>query len=334
AAADANNTAGAVAALQQFNSAVYAQVVPSGEKAAERAALTSAARTLIDQLKGDSVDTSGTGITTSPWASVIRIFTEPTPFTPTPGATYKVLVNGHTRGFRHEHIVDTEAMVQQLGAANGFDVEIWDPNLGLGPGRQAPAGVVLTENPLLDLSKLMQYKTLVFASTVGTGATGMTAAELANLQAYIRAGGGFVAIHGATDSMQGTPWYMDLVGAGFTNHGGNAGGIMPDCGACGEVELITADPAHATTTHLPSRFTIHEELYNTNRNPVELGLVHPLVLENESSLVGQIGYNTGSLMNSDRHGMVWCRNFDGGRSFNTVIGHSWQLIHDSWYRQQ
>ena len=66
---------------------------------------------------------------------------------------------------------------------------------------------------------------------------------------------------------------------------------------------------------------------------MEYGIVHPLMGENEDTLVGQIGYGTGSLMNSDNNAMTWCRNFDGGRSFTTVIGHSWAFTMEEWYRQ-
>ena len=55
---------------------------------------------------------------------------------------------------------------------------------------------------------------------------------------------------------------------------------------------------------MPDRFFTVDELYNTNRNPAELGIVHPLVWENEDSLVGQLGYSTGALMNSDKHADV------------------------------
>jgi hypothetical protein len=106
---------------------------------------------------------------------------------------------------------------------------------------------------------------------------------------------------------------MDLVGAGFTNHGGNAGGILIDTESGGHVELVNADPSHPATRAIPDRFATVEEVYNTNRNPVEMGIVHPLVYEDEDSLVGQIGYSTGSLMNSDRHAMAWCRNLDAGQ---------------------
>jgi hypothetical protein len=64
-----------------------------------------------------------------------------------------------------------------------------------------------------------------------------------------------------------------------------------------------------------------------------MGIVHPLVYENEDSLVGQLGYGTGSLHNSDRHSMVWCRNFDGGRSFSSTLGHNWTWANVTWFRE-
>ena len=217
-------------------------------------------------------------------------------------------------------------MFQQLGAANGFGVDVWDPAIGASPGRQSPAGVSLATSPFLDYETLKQYKTIVFNSTVGLNdSASINAVEFANLQRFVREGGGVIAIHGGTDAMQNVPWYMDLVGAGFTNHGSNQGGILIETESGGHVELLNADPAHTTTADMPSRFFTVEEVYNTNRNPAEMGIVHPLMYENEDSLINQLGYGTGTLHNSDRHSMSWCRNFDGGRSFTTVLGHNWQF---------
>jgi type 1 glutamine amidotransferase len=323
--ADASNTAGAIAALQQFKTA-----------AGSDQALTSAADALIAQVNGTPVDTSGTGVTVGaadPGAQALRVFNNPIPFRANPGATYKVLISGRAGGFRHQSIVDYEWMIQQLGEQHGFDVEIWDPNIGAAPGRQAPADVSLPTSPFLDLETLKQYKTIVMNSTVGINGTAtLNAVEFANLQAYIRQGGGIIPVHGGTDSMQNVPWYMDLIGAGFSNHGGNQGGILIDTESGGHVELINADPAHTSTVSMPNRWFTVEELYNTNRDPVDLGIVHPLVYENEDSLVGQIGYSTGALHNTDRHGMVWCRNFEGGRSFSSTLGHNWQFATDQWFR--
>jgi type 1 glutamine amidotransferase len=323
----------AIDLLKQFNAAVQREL-PGESKAIERAALTSAGQSIIDELQGKSAPAISEALTKKAEPPSLRVFTDPTPPVHTPNAGYKVLVSGETHAFRHEHVADTEAMVQKLGAANGFDVDIWDERTMNGPGRQIPSGVSLAISPFADLATLKQYKTVVLVSTVGRDPSAtFKAGEYANFQAYIRGGGGVVAIHGATDAYQNVPWWVDLVGGGFSGHGGNVVGIQPDCMSCGEVELVTADPVHPSTIHLQKRFAIHDELYNTSRNPVELGLVHPLVYENEATLVGQINYNPGPLMNSDRHAMVWCRNFEGGRSFTSVIGHNWELTHDTWYQQ-
>ena len=63
-----------------------------------------------------------------------------------------------------------------------------------------------------------------------------------------------------------------------------------------------------------------------------MGIVHPLMYENEDTLIGQIGYGTGTLHNSDKHAMTWCRNFDGGKSFTTTLGHNWQFA-EPWFQQ-
>ena len=326
---DGGDTSGAIASLQQFVTA-----------ASTNAVLSSAGSALIAQLQGTAVDTSGTGVTVGaaePGVQAIRQFPAPTVPAHNPGATYKILVDGRSGpsgAYRHESIVDFEWMIQQLGQQNGFDVDIWDPNINGSPGRQAPAGVSLTTSPFLDLNTLKQYKTIVFDSTVGRdGTSTVNAAEFANLQAYIRGGGGYVGIHGAADSMQDVPWYADLVGAAFTDHGSNSNsGILVDTGAGGSFELDTADPGHASMAQVPSRFITIDEAYNTNRNPVDMGLVHPLQYENENSVVGQLGYSPGAIMNSDNHAMTWCHNYDGGRAYTTVLGHSWLYANETWFR--
>ena len=321
-----------VATLKQFTAAVNAQLA-GANYAEERAALLSAAAWLTDSLNGKPVQVSGLGLTNAPGTPMIRIFTDPVAPVHNPNAKYKVLVNGQTNGFRHEHVPDTEAMIQKLGQQHDFDVDIWDnPSAPGSPGRAIPKGITLTTSPFLNLDTLKQYKTLVFDSTVGRFPQGsLNEEEFKNLQAYIRSGGGIVFIHGGIDAYQDVPWYVDLDGGGFSGHGGNAMGIVPDCMSCGEVEMVVDDRSHPAMETLSKRFAIHDELYNTSRNPVELGLVHPLLMETESTLIGEINVSTGPLMNSDRHAMVWCRNFDGGRSFTSVLGHNWMLTHDPWY---
>ena len=101
-AADAGNRNRAISTLNRFNATVLGRLAGRGE-ATERAALSSAAKALIDQVNGVPVDTSGTGVEVGPaddGAQAIRAFWNPSPFMANPEATYKVLVNGRGRWLR------------------------------------------------------------------------------------------------------------------------------------------------------------------------------------------------------------------------------------------
>ena len=260
------------------------------------------------------------------------MFWNPTTFTANPGATYKILVNGRSGGFRHQSIVDVEAMFQKLGAENGFDVDIWDPNINQGPGRQAPAGVSLPTSPLLDLATLSQYKTIVFDSTVGQNAAGLTSVEFANLQSYVR-GRRRRRGHSRCDRLDAECALVHGSGRCRLQQPRQQCGRDPDRHRVRRARgAPLRRPGPSATSGIPEPFLSVEELYNTNRNPVEMGIVHPLVYENEDTLVGQIGYGTGTLMNTDQHAMTWCRNFEGGRSFTNTLGHSWQYMTEPWYQ--
>ena len=95
--------------------------------------------------------------------------------------------------------------------------------------------------------------------TAYTMKDGTVVNEQAAFQGYIRNGGGFVAIHGANDSMGNWPFYLDMLGGVFRQHPGNAGGFGTDCGSCYSAELITEDDSHPATAGaagaLPGRWT-------------------------------------------------------------------------------
>ena len=114
-------------------------------------------------------------------------------------------------------------MIQQLGAAE----RLRRRHLGSDPHRRARAvrprpGVSLPTSPFLDLATLKQYKTIVFNSTVG-GTCRSTRWSSPTCRPTSAAAAASSRSTARTDSMQNVPWYMDLVGAGFTNHGSNAG---------------------------------------------------------------------------------------------------------------
>ena len=214
---------------------------------------------------------------------------------------YHVLVVGKTLGFRHSHIDDTTRAVIQLGAENGFDVEVWDP---------AQPTLTLASSPFTTATDLSKYATIIFASPVD-GTNNLDPArprllndtELAAFQGYIRSGGGYVGLHAATDSMHTVPWYSQLTGGGarFRNHPAQQTATM-------RVE----SPGHPSTAMLPAEWVRFDEWYNYTTNPRED--VHVLITLDESTY-------TGGSMGAD-HPLAWCQNFEGGRSWYEGAGHT------------
>lgn len=215
---------------------------------------------------------------------------------------YKVLVVGKTLGFRHSHIDDTTNAVIELGQENGFTVDVWDP---------AQTTLTLPSTPFTTAESLSQYATILFASPVD--ATNnldparprlLNDTELAAFQGYIRAGGGYVGLHAATDSMHTVPWYGELTGGGarFRNHPAQQ-----------QATMVVESPNHPSTTMLPKQWSRFDEWYNFTSNPRED--VHVLLTLDEST------YNPGNGRMGEDHPIAWCHNFEGGRSWYEGAGH-------------
>jgi type 1 glutamine amidotransferase len=316
--ADAGDTNAAVQALNRFVGEAQDGVAPG----AVRDTLVGDARYLVDVVRGTVAAEPPTGVTVTPVAGPdpIPAAVPPSASTNYPGASFRVLYFSATKGFRHDHIPDTAALVEQWGRQYGFNVDIWDPRLG-------PASLATT--PFTSAADLMRYKTIIFSSPVdGTNpnspptADALDAGELAAFKGYIEAGGGYVGLHGAADSIHNVPWYRDVVGAWFTNHPGGQNG-EGTCGSCINVQVNTEDSTNPATAHLPGTWLAIDELYNFEHNPRQD--VHTLLSLNEASYQrslnsGNAATNPLTLMGGD-HPISWCQEYDGGREFSLILGH-------------
>ncbi|WP_345540593.1 ThuA domain-containing protein [Phytohabitans rumicis] len=321
-AADNGKITQARAKLALFALKVW--LVTSSKETVERTALTKGAEDLGKRLTGWT-PTAKTGVVVKPEEPILRVVVNPVADFDVPGAGYKVLVLARTPSFRHEHIVDTQTMIQNLGKANKFDVDVWDPNLGSGPGRQTPTGVSLTASPFTSLETLQQYDTVVFDSTVGrTNNEPLSTEEQAVFERYIQGGGGSVGIHAASDGFYNWPWYGEMLGgAWFNGHGGNQRGIQPDCMSCVWTETVNENKSNPIVKGMPATFSMLDELYNYKANP--RGEVHTLLSITESSYSGGLGSSTVANPMGADHPHAWCSNYDGGRTFYIGFGHNWEL---------
>ncbi|WP_371786133.1 ThuA domain-containing protein [Streptosporangium subroseum] len=157
-------------------------------------------------------------------------------------------------------------------------------------------------------ANLAQYEAVVFLSTTGDV---LNAAQQTAFESYIRAGGGFVGVHAAADTEYDWPFYGQLVGAYFSSHP-----------AIQQAGVKVENRGHAATATLPQTWTRTDEWYNYQSNPRSTARV--LATLDESSY-------SGGTMGAD-HPHVWCKTFEGGRSFYTGGGHTAASYTDSVFR--
>ena len=205
----------------------------------------------------------------------------------------EILVFTRAAAFRHPSIGAGVAAVREL--ASEADVE-----------------VTVTERPQAFTRRgLSEYDAVVFLSTTGDV---LDDRQQEALEGFIRGGGGFAGIHAASDSEYDWPWYGQLVGAYFASH--------PPQIRTGT--LIVVEEGHPATVGLPSRWVWDEEWYEFR--DVQPGL--SVLLE-----VDETTYKTAAEdpLPTPRP-IAWYREFDGGRTFYTALGHAAEAFSEPAFR--
>lgn len=203
-------------------------------------------------------------------------------------AKTKVLVFSKTAGFHHNSIAVGVPAIMKLGAENGFVVDS------------------TTNSEKFTTANLKQYAAVIFLSTTGDV---LNDTQQAAFEQYIKAGGGFVGVHAATDTEYDWPWYGKLVGAYFKSHPKQQDAV-----------LHVVDRDFIATKHLPADWKRWDEWYNYKWIGDDL---HVLIKIDEKSYTGG--------ENGDNHPMSWYHSFDGGRAFYTELGHTDESYADPLY---
>lgn len=214
------------------------------------------------------------------------------------GDPIRVLLFTKTVSFRHDSIPEAVALMTSLPASEGIRVEATED-----------AGAFRDEN-------LERFDVVLWVNTTGDV---LNDEQQAVMERFIRSGKGFVGVHSAADTEYGWPWYGRLLGAYFVNHP-----LLPV-----EVEVTNEDSSHRSTTHLPPTFLFTDEIYNFDRNP---RLDHHVLLTVDEE--GFIFPNTdGGPSMGDDHPVAWYKQFDGGRSWYTNLGHRKETWADPAFRR-
>lgn len=160
-----------------------------------------------------------------------------------------------------------------------------------------------------DRDRLQKMDVVVFFNTSGDI---LNEDQKKTFQQYIRNGGNFVGIHGASYTMMDWPWYIDLLGGVWNRHPGRH-----------TAAVKVQDKNHPSTAHLPSTWIVTDEWYNFRELSENIKVL----------LTVDEGTYPGGEM-PQYHPIAWYQDdFEGGRSFFTLLGHTQQAYNDPWFRQ-
>ena len=176
---------------------------------------------------------------------------------------------------------------------------------------------------LSQMARLSGYNAVIFLST---SRDALDDAGKTALRQYMRAGGGFVAIHNAFGTLYNWPYYEGLLGgANFYDHQPHRDG-----------DVVVIDRADASTRSLPPRFAFRDEWYNLVPFPTR---VRFLATVDEASWPRQNAGQEGSFTvppgaqrqlpsvvgrhpgHGTFHPVAWCQYYDGGKVWVTTLGH-------------
>lgn len=166
--------------------------------------------------------------------------------------------------------------------------------------------VTITNDPhAINATRLADFDVIVFSLTSGLG---LDTPGQADLEAFVRNGGGIVGLHSASYTQWDDPFYLENIGAMFKGHNP---GMQP-----ATVDIV--DSTHPITTGFPSSFQWTEEWYFFETRPEDNPGMDMLLALDESTLPAdyppqyKVGY----------HPIAWAHEIYGGRVFYTALGHN------------
>ncbi len=202
---------------------------------------------------------------------------------------FSALLFSKTAGWHHDSINAGVTAIQNLGKLHDFNV-FWTEDA----------------NRVFNDKELAKYKVVIFLCTTGDV---LNNEQQAAFERYIKAGGGFVGIHSASDTEYEWPWYTKMVGHMFHIHP-----------AVQTATIKVEDFNFPGMDRFAKRFLWTEEWYEFGA-PLSDKLKFLLSVDEKTyHPAANWGTKQGKGM-GDFHPVAWYQEYDGGRAFYTALGH-------------
>ncbi|WP_422350922.1 ThuA domain-containing protein [Flagellimonas sp.] len=222
---------------------------------------------------------------------------------------FKALLITETAGWHHESILNGTLAMEELALTHNFELK-----------RQQEARKITDD-------ALKGFNVVIFLSTT---ADIFDDEEQAAFERYIKAGGGYVGIHAASDTEYEWEWYTKLVGRMFHIHPVQQ-----------TAKLKIIDHNFPGLEHFPDTLLWTDEWYEFGKENVE-GLKYLITVDEntfdpnvtwanrDTNAAGEKVDRVGKGM-GDLHPISWYHEFDGGRAFYTALGHIEKTYENRWF---
>lgn len=221
-----------------------------------------------------------------------------------------LLVFSKTRAWRHEDgIAGADLHMVKLARKMGYST-------------------FSTENgAIFNPSDLAKFRIVVMNNFTGDS---LSPQQEAAVEAWVKAGGGMLALHGSGDASHGDwPWYAnDVIGPTFISH--------PMDPQMQEARVETLAPNHPIAKDIPSEWRAVEEWYTFDSVPNENFTVIAGIDESTYSPVNNVYGDVSDLRmgeGAENHPVIWSRCIGDGRTFYSALGHLETAYDNPVYQQ-
>jgi type 1 glutamine amidotransferase len=234
----------------------------------------------------------------------------------------RLLLVTDSGGFIHDSVGLAEDILKEIGPKNGFDVTCWrftrnpDPQVLAKYSEEFRKRTGKTVEPencgRINKDTLKNFDVVLFFTTGNP----LTKQELADLEAWVKAGGAFTGTHCATDTLYGTT-YGALVGGYFDGHPWHQ-----------KIKIKVEDPKHPAAAGFHTGDEITDEIYQFRDTPYSREKLHIILSVDNSS----IDVKKGKRKDMD-YAISWGQEYGKGKSFYTSLGHRKEVWKDPRFQK-
>ncbi len=241
----------------------------------------------------------------------------------------KLLLVTDSGGFVHDSVGLSEQILKDIGPKNGFDVTCYrytrDPEskdfAKYAETFRKTTGVAVEKENCGRVNKdtLKNFDCVLFFTTGNP----LTNDEVADLVAWVKAGGAVAGVHCGSDTLYpnkdrpNNALYGDLIGAYFDGHPWHQ-----------KIKVKVEDADHAAGKGFKTGDEITDEIYQFRAEPYSREKLHVILSVDNSS----IDVSKGKRVDKD-YAISWCQEAEKGRTFYTSLGHRKEVWKDPRYQE-